>query len=684
MWRVAFDSAQRPYWHRAGDAATTWTPPVDRGTVHATAGVPVLRSSRAAVLESFGAFAARTGVAALTTKELEAEGWEEVVLARVRSAEASVLGAEWDNSVGGVVLAGAGAAGDGSVDVRGAGVAGDGRLEGEEVAEWRGIRFFRQPRPSDSEPTPQDSHLVVVSVFNFAASYRRPSHYAHGLLHLSDAVKVALPGFRLRVYFDRSLLPPAQRAAIVRAGGPGKTRRDVVVAREGEEAWAYTLRVLATQPHVDLVRFECPACLATPEGEHKDLFGCFMRLVPVFSGPGEEEGGVADKSIAWALGPRPGRVVYCSDADFKATPMELVGLQLAARLAAASDRGEEWVPELVGGAFGGSTAPRHWPYSGLPPIMAGQLMTTVRFPSHWLTEYLDDSLRGRLRSMLGGRYVRDLHDPRTRVDSSFDRRNVAGQRSCFAFGADEAFLTSHLVLHAMNRPTSRTWLFWDFPIAVARGVMKSIAKFAEEAERARRTPTSSASARRLMGALAVLAGGLEEEAGVGAGGGLYRVPASVDDWAAAVGKWWESPRLEWSEPAEKLPKEALGAEAAAVTTDFASALAAATDLLLSGAANHTTDDLLYLLQFRKMIAEGVAVGGIRSTAVRVGGGALAADASLDARWASGAWHAIAHEEVLPRVPRPHAPWVAGSGAGHKRPREDGGGEVAGKEHRRKI
>jgi hypothetical protein len=635
MWRVAL-SDDRPFWCRAGDAATQFSPPIERGTVFVSVGVPVWRAEPVAILKAFGEFAARVGHPALTTKEIGKDGGVEVVLARLRGMDAALLASEWENKVGGVILSRRQPlVSEEALEMGTDG--GGGRLEGGEMVEWHGIRFYRQRR--DESPC-LDTHVVSVTVFGTEASYRRPSRYAHGLLHLADAVQRVLPGFRLRVYFDRSLLPPAQDAAIARAKGPGKSERDKEVAVEGKEAWEYTLRELSTHRHVDLVRFECPSCLATPEGEHTELFGCFLRFVPLFT----ESGG-------WAFGPRSGRVVYSSDADFKGTPMELVGLQLAARVAAACDRGEVGVPELVGGAFGGSTAPRHWPYTGLPPIMAGQLMTTARFPSEWLAEFLDDCFLGRGRSVLGGRYARELHDPRSRVEPSYSRRKAVEQRSCFPYGTDEAFLTSHLVIHALNRAQSSAWLFWDFPIAVARGVLKTMGKHAEEAERAQRTPRSSELARSVMGALAVLAG---TQAG-------NEVPLSVDDWGAAVGKWWDSPRLEWSEPAEKLPgsPRALGPEAAAITDDFARALTICIDLLLSGAAHHTTNDLLYLVQFRKMIAEGLAIGGVRSTTVRIGNGVVAWDSASvdDEAWAVPSWRAIEAEET-PRVPRPFVPWAS--------------------------
>jgi len=100
-------------------------------------------------------------------------------------------------------------------------------------------------------------NIFSTSFFVLQKSYKSIDKYTDGLLMLANFVKDKFPDFKLRVYYDNSL----QLSKIDKVND--------------------TIKTLEKMKHVQLIKYECPDFI-TNFG-HQDLFGTFIRFLPLFN-----------------------------------------------------------------------------------------------------------------------------------------------------------------------------------------------------------------------------------------------------------------------------------------------------------------------------------------------------------------------------------------------------------------
>jgi hypothetical protein len=328
---------------------------------------------------------------------------------------------------------------------------------------------------------PSVDGVVSVSIFRLADSYRRARKYSEGLVKLVETIRARLPTWEVRVFFDGSVAPDKlEKLPLSVQGAPGETLEEV------RSSWGRCFEVLRREPHVSLIQFFHPFFQASESVQrstgviHEGVFGTFARYLPLFE--------TAEDVPAWACSPRDGQRVFVSDADFAGTefehailrtvqcaptdehPSKRVALSLEAssvpiheRETALSTSDPDDNEELRSFCFSASSAARHMPRSRLPPLFAGALCTSRRWPLVWLERFLRDAACGWGASQMAGLYASEVHDPAKR-NMTFDRRRMASMRCVMTFGADEAFLTRVVVPMCQQRvETPRKWHFVTCP-----------------------------------------------------------------------------------------------------------------------------------------------------------------------------------------------------------------------------
>jgi len=114
-------------------------------------------------------------------------------------------------------------------------------------------------------------NIFSTSFFVLKKSYKKVDKYTNGLLMLANYVKDKYPDFKLRVYYDESL--------------------ELSKIKTVEN----TVEILKKMPHVQLVKYKCPDYM-TNFG-HQDLFGTFIRFLPLFNNDSHKMIIVADIDI---------------------------------------------------------------------------------------------------------------------------------------------------------------------------------------------------------------------------------------------------------------------------------------------------------------------------------------------------------------------------------------------------
>jgi len=109
-------------------------------------------------------------------------------------------------------------------------------------------------------------NVLSVALFRMPNPYKNTKIYYDGLKDLVRETAQFYPEWRMRIYFDESVIT--------------KRHENPIIRKEVNERWRPFLKELLKSKHVQLVQFTVDAFYSAPF--HDGIFGMFMRFIPLF------------------------------------------------------------------------------------------------------------------------------------------------------------------------------------------------------------------------------------------------------------------------------------------------------------------------------------------------------------------------------------------------------------------